>query len=438
MTPAAAAFEIDLRLDRIEVENARLQCFISLDREGARATARAVEERRAAGRHLGPLDGKHVAIKDNIAVAGLPRTAGVAGWQDRIAEQDAGVTARLRNAGAIVVGTTNLHEGALGATTDNPTFGRCANALAPDHTPGGSSGGSAAAVAAGLVDLALGTDTMGSVRIPAAYCGIAGIKPTAGLVGRSGLAYLSPTLDTIGPIAPNVEHLWPALLAISGPDAGDPDSRIAPPEWREPPNAATLRGLRVGIPRQIADVDCERVVRDAFRRSCNIAKDSGARLIDVDVLGWVPGCARRGGLLLAEAEGAVQFDDLIDEGSSLSAGFRNLLLYGRAARSAQMVDALARIRAAGAACHRALADVDMLLMPTAPQRAFRHADPAPANQADFTALANFSGCPSVAFPVYIKGETLPASVQLVSQPWTEAHLLAWAGFLARRVGVTNM
>ncbi|MEE3101494.1 MAG: amidase, partial [Pseudomonadota bacterium] len=330
-----------------------------------------------------------------------------------------------RAAGAVILGGVNLHEGALGATTDNAAFGRCVNPLGAGLTPGGSSGGSGAAVAAGLADLALGTDTMGSVRIPAAYCGICGAKPTAGLIGRSGLAYLAPTLDTVGPLTRRAAELWPALEALAGVDPDDPDARPARGGWSARPDIS-LRGVRLGLPRQIEAVDCEPAVRAGLMRAVEAAKRLGARVVELDLHGWDPGRARRGGLLISEAEGAAEMAALMDRQGAISDHLAALLAYGRDAGALRMVDAYARARAAAAACARGLAECDALLMPTAPQRAFPHGAPAPANQADFTALANFAGAPAVALPVPLEGETLPASVQLLGPAWSEARLTAWA------------
>lgn len=432
--PGGVLAAVEDRLARIAADPGAA-IFLAVDAAGARAAAAAADARSAAGILLGPLDGRLVAAKDNLAMAGLPWTAGIEGRRGLVAGADAGTVARLRAAGAVVLGGVNLHEGALGATTDNEAFGRCANPAAPGCTPGGSSGGSAAAVAAGLADLALGTDTMGSVRIPAAYCGLAGIKPTRGLVGRSGLAFLCPSLDSIGPLARRAAELWPALSVIAGPDAGDPESLPAPADWAARP-AVSLAGVRLGTPRQIEAVDCEPEVRAAFRAMLDRARALGAETVELDLAGWDPGRARRAGLLLSEAEGAVEMAGLLSAAEAdpapdpapITPYLRALLAYGRDAGAARVVEAHARLRAAAAACLRGLAEVDALILPTAPQRAFPHGTPAPANQADFTALANFAGVPAVAIPAPVPAEAgaLPASIQLVGPAWSEARLLAWA------------
>lgn len=411
-------------------QSAHLNIFLDLDAKTARAAAKACDDRATA---LGPMDGKLVAIKANLAVKGLPWSAAIIGLKGRIAKQDAGAVARLRAAGAIILGTVNMHEGALGAVTDSPGFGRCANPLIHDHTPGGSSGGSAAAIAAGFVDCALGSDTMGSSRIPAAYCGVAGIKPTDGLIGRSGLAFLSPSLDAIGPLAANVRDLWPVLQTLAGADSSDALLQPLPHDWPATVTWKTdLHGVRIGLPAQIADVDCEPQILLGLQQATAALTALGAQVIPVDIVGWAPSHARRGGLLLTEAEGAVENAALLaGPQGTITPAFRAALEYGRDASSARLVDALARIATAGAACARAMQTVDALLMPTAPQRAFAHGSEVPVNQADFAGLANFSKRPAVSLPVPLSGEILPASVQLVGHPRHDPQLLSIADVLDR-------
>ena len=419
----SALDRLDVALSAIAAKNGDWSIVTAMDAERARAAAKASDRRRSAGRALGPLDGQLLGIKDNIAVAGLPWTGGLGARRDEIATEDAPVVASLRAAGAIPFAMLNMHEGALGATTDNPHFGRAANPLDPTRTPGGSSGGSGAALAADFVDITLGTDTMGSVRIPAAYCGVAGLKPTRGLVPRSGLLYLSPTLDTIGPLARDVATLAAMIEVMAQTDPRDPSSLPHPKGWNPTPEGTLPRGLSVGIPKQIRDVDCEDDVLDGLVLASRVLGAAGARIVDIDLAGWRPGPARRGGLLVSEAEGAVELADiLVRPGSDLmSDPLRALLTYGRDLPSARMVEGYARVHAAAAAAERALAEVDVLLMPTAPQRAFPHAEPAPANQADLTALANFHGGPALALPV--PGDPLPTSVQILGPAFSEALVL---------------
>ncbi len=420
------ADDIRARLERIAVEDAALNSFVRLDRDQALSTARALEH--AAPR--GPLHGLTVGVKDNLAVAGQTWTGGLEGRRDIVAAQDAGTVTRLRAAGAILLGGLNMHEAALGATTDNAAFGRCGNPLAPGLTPGGSSGGSAAAVAAGFVDLSLGSDTMGSVRLPAAYCGVAGIKPTFGLIGRSGHLFLAPSLDTIGPLARDPALLWPAVKALADYDPLDAQSLAAPAGWYDRPACSNLTGLRFGVPHQIEAVECERAILDGLQIARGKIADLGGTVVDVDLSGWDPGPARRAGLIVIEAEGAVELADLMNRPGAMTPSLRKMLEFGRDMPAQKLVQALSLVRAAGAACHRALASVDAVLMPTAPQRAVAHGAPVPHNQADLTALANFAGCPALSLPVDLGQAALPASIQIVAAPWCEAALTLWGEMLA--------
>lgn len=419
--------ETRARLDRIAAEDGDLRTFIRVDRDAALTAAAAADERAATGQSLGPLDGLAVAVKDNMAVAGTACTGGVAGLATAVAPTDSNAITRLRDAGAVILGGLNMHEAALGGTTDNAAFGRCQNPLAPGYTPGGSSGGSGAAVATGFVDLALGSDTMGSVRLPAAYCGVYGIKPTPGLIGRSGFVYLSPALDTIGPLARDPALLWPSLQALAGSDPGDPECVPPPAGWGQTSDDRSLSGMRIGVPTQLENVDCESQVLDGSERAKQALTDMGADVVPVDLSDWDPGRARLAGLIAIEAEGAVELADLIEQPGAMTPTLQAMLRFGRDMPTAKLVRALATVRAAGAACIRALNDVDALMLPTAPQRAFPHDGPAPVNQADLTALANFAGCPAIAIPVASQG--LPASVQIIGQPWAEADLCSWAQHL---------
>lgn len=416
--------ETQARLDRIAAAQ-DLCAFIRIDVEDALSAASASDARHAQGKPLSRLDGVAVAVKDNLAMAGKPWTAGIRGRQNLIATEDATSVTRLRAAGAVLLGGANMEEAALGAVTDNPTFGRCINHLGSGLTPGGSSGGSAVAVAAGFADLALGTDTMGSVRVPAAYCGIAGIKPTAGAISREGLAMLCPSLDTIGPMARDVELLWPALQVMADSDA------LA--KWSKPSDLIDLTGVRFGLPRQVDGVACEDAVHGSLTRAVEVITALGGVVDEIDLAGWDPHKSRRAGLLLTEAEGAVELAELLDQADAISDHLRSLLIYGRDAPAGKVAAAREEIAKSAQAVEQAFGGVDAILLPTAPQRAFRHGKPPPANQADFTALANFAGCPAVSVPVAMSGQVLPGSVQIIAPHWSDPTLLAWAGILAPKL-----
>ncbi|MFW5816746.1 MAG: amidase, partial [Wenzhouxiangella sp.] len=211
-------------LDRIEANNPRLNAFVRIEADGARAAAVESARRYAAGQARA-LEGLPIAIKDNLDLAGSPTTAGMLTRKHHLADSDAAVVRRLKAAGAIIVGKLHLTEAALGADGANPHFGNCQNPVKLGHSPGGSSSGSAAAVAAGLVPAALGTDTMGSVRIPAAYCGIWGFKPSFGLVSSAGSVAVSRRLDHVGPLTRSAEDLELLLSVMAGFDPDCPVSR---------------------------------------------------------------------------------------------------------------------------------------------------------------------------------------------------------------------
>ncbi|NKC29600.1 amidase [Falsiroseomonas selenitidurans] len=405
------------RLDRIAQQDGAIGAFWQVDAAGALATPPGA----------GPLAGMAIGIKDNVDVAGLQATAGLAALRSRVAAQDAPCVAALRQAGLVILGKLAMHEGALGATTDTPGFGRCMNPLRPGFTPGGSSGGSGAAVAAGFVALALGTDTMGSVRIPAAYCGVAGLKPTAGLVGRSGVVPLSPAFDTVGMLATTPRLAALGVEAMVAEDRADPAWRPAPAGWQAAPReAVNMAGLRIGLPEPALAAPMEAPVREAWAAAAAALRVLGATVVPVPMPGWDPGGARRAGLLLIEAEAAALHEAMIEDPAAASPGFRAALAYGRDAGTLRLARALFRLAEARAAALRALEAHDLLLMPTAPQRAFAHGTPAPVDQADFTGLANFAGLPALAFPWPAADGGLPCSVQLVGRPYAEALLVGVA------------
>lgn len=402
------------RLWLISEKDKHLHAFIRVGEAEALVAARAADQRLRNEAPLA-LDGVTVAVKDNLSMAGEAWTAGIRGRQNFVAAEDATSVARLRAAGAIVLGGANMEEAALGAITDNPTFGRCINPLGDGLTPGGSSGGSAAALAASFVDLALGSDTMGSVRVPAAYCGVFGFKPSFDAIDRSGLAMLAQSLDTIGPMALDAAMLRRAFKVLSPLRATESATL--------PKDAADLR---IGVPKQLAEVETE----DAVLRGLTIVETAlrrlGAQISEIDLKGWLPRKSRLAGLLITEVEGAVELANLIDDPNAISASLRAMLDYGRNASSEKISAARAEVDRASSAALVALEQVDAILMPTTPQRAFRYGERIPANQADLTALANFAKCPAIAMPVQVGADELPASVQLLARPSADHGLLNWA------------
>ncbi len=236
-------------LDRIEKCNPALNAFITVTRDEALETAHAMEAEQKKGKFRGPLHGIPIGLKDNIDTEGVRTTGASELFKDRIPTEDAEVVRRLKKAGAVILGKLNMHELAYGGSSSVSYFGPVHNPWALDHVPGGSSGGSAAAVAGGLCFAALGTDTAGSVRIPASYCGIAGLKPTYGRVSIRGIIPLSPSLDHCGPLCRSVEDVALMLSAIAGYDEEDPTSFDAPVQDYVRRMRLPVSKLRLGVPR---------------------------------------------------------------------------------------------------------------------------------------------------------------------------------------------
>ena len=279
-------------LQRIEIYNPKLNAFITVMRESALQEARSLEAEAAAGKMRSPLHGIPIAIKDNIDTAGIRTTAGSAVLDDNIPREHAFVVQQLQRAGAILIGKTNLHEFAMGGSSATSYFGPVRNPWSLDRVPGGSSGGSAAAVSAQLACGALGTDTGGSIRIPAAYCGVAGLKPTYGLVSLRGILPLIYSLDHCGPLTRTVEDAALLLTAMAGYDKHDVASVEHPPEdYLAAMQQQSVTEIRLGIPRvpffDHLDEDIATAVAEAIRVLSTLVKSThDVRLPAVGQLAW--------------------------------------------------------------------------------------------------------------------------------------------------------
>jgi len=276
---------VDSVLDAIERYEPALRSFVSVFSDRAMADASAAAAEIRAGRYRGPLHGIPIAIKDSIAVAGSPTTNGSVLWKDHITDFDAAVVERLRRAGAIVIGKNNMHEWGMGGTCTGMHFGTVRNPWDLTRIPGGSSGGSAAAVSAGLATAAIGADGWGSIRTPASYCGVVGLMPTQGLVSRFGeLPPTSSWQHTIGPITRTVGDAALVLDAVRGHDGRDPTSIRSE---HAPPVVAQLDAgvdrMRIGVPRSYFFDDAIPSVRDAVSSAASVFEDLGAHVSEVDV-----------------------------------------------------------------------------------------------------------------------------------------------------------
>jgi len=380
----------------------QLNAFIHLATDLAVDEARASDQRRSQGRLRSRLDGIPIAIKDNVDVQGQPTSNGLAtNWYPH---DDAPVIGQLRALGMIMLGKLNMHEGALGATTDNRHHGRCMHPHFPGLTPGGSSGGSAAAVAGGLCPVTLGTDTMGSVRLPAAYCGIVGLKPSRNFWSVDGVIPLARGLDTIGPLARTVKDI--ALLL-------DVDLQ-----------EQTLAERHLGLLDYGLDVEVEPACQIALMEAVAHLTGLGVNLEKVPVSNSEASAARKAGFIVSEVDGAEAHKAfLATEPEVFSHEFHAMLTYGQQVSPERYQAARSVIETAGEAFLERMADFDVLVSLTTPQCAFSFDDNVPINQADFTAIANFSGCPAISLPIPRPVGQRPVGLQLFAQPGNDRLLI---------------
>jgi Asp-tRNA(Asn)/Glu-tRNA(Gln) amidotransferase A subunit family amidase len=379
------------------------------------------------------------AIKSNIAVAGFAHTAGISGFRDRVAERDAFAVARLREAGVEIIGTVNMEEAALGATTNNPHFGKTHHPHQLGYTPGGSSGGSGAAVAAGMVRAALGTDTMGSCRIPAAYCGVVGFKPSYGRISCDGVEPLSRRLDHVGILAASIDDVAAVFAVLDVFDAAHADARQYPTVSPQLAPTPPLTKTRIAVLDQPSRDGLNADVRLAYEHALNKLNSAGWQLVERHVDQTKLAAARRAGLLICEAELAVSLAPLVKKNDgSISPHLQKMIAFGAAQSAPKLAAAHAAIDDAELVLRAQLASVDAICWPTAPQSAFSFDDAIPANQADFTCLANFTGAPAISLPLPIGKQAgkhaMPIGLQFMMAKGDDWPLLSLAKQLLSHLG----
>ena len=408
------------QLDWISRWQPTINAFIALDAERA-MTAALDADTRFAGGQARPLEGLLVAVKDNIDVAGLVTTAGMATRRDGApASVDAPMVALLRQAGAIVLGKLNMHEAALGADNDNPHFGACHNPHRHGFTPGGSSGGSGAAVAAGFCTVALGSDSMGSVRIPASYCGVLGLKASFGAFSPRGSVVLSRRLDHLGPLARSTRDLASILEHAVRFDAHSAQSRHI--TLTAPHGAPLVIGV---LPDASLGLDDD--VEAAYQQACHAMQALGHQLIELSLGEHDFGRARRAGLLTCEAEMLCEHAaDWKASPEKFSPALAGMLHWVESRKASDFVAADRQLDAAMVLAQGWLEQCDVVLTPTAPQCAFSFGEAVPANQADLTSIANMAGLPALSIPMPVATDQLPMGLQLIGAHAGEATLLALA------------
>jgi aspartyl-tRNA(Asn)/glutamyl-tRNA(Gln) amidotransferase subunit A len=444
-------------LERIEATDPEIGAFISVDAEGALRQAEEIDRRRAAGEELGRLAGIPLALKDVLCVEGGRTTCGSRILEDFIAPYDATAVGRLRQADAVFIGKTNMDEFAMGSSTENSHFGPTRNPRDTERVPGGSSGGSAAAVAADETILALGSDTGGSVRQPAGYCGVVGLKPTYGRVSRYGLVAYASSLDQIGPVTKDVEDAALLLEVISGHDGYDATSIDAP----VPPYTSSfkreIKGLKIGLAKEHFPRELDPEIATATRRAAEALEAAGAELIDISlpVAAHPEYCIGTYYLIaMAEASANLSRFDGVKYGyraegvkdlqemyrRTRSEGFgeevKRRIMLGTYALSAGYYDAYyLKAQKVRTLIRRdfesAFSRCDALLSPVAPTTAFRLGenvdDPLQMYLNDiYTVSVNLAGIPGISVPFATAADGLPIGVQLLAAPLQEETLLRLA------------
>jgi aspartyl-tRNA(Asn)/glutamyl-tRNA(Gln) amidotransferase subunit A len=457
-----AASTLDAYLTRITNLDPQLASFLAVDATGARAAAAEIDRKRKGGEPLGPLAGVPIALKDVLVTKDLETTAAskiLEGWKP---PYDGTAVAKLRAAGAVIVGKLNCDEFAMGSSTENSAYKQTRNPWDLSRVPGGSSGGSSAAVAAGLCSASLGTDTGGSIRQPAAFCGVVGIKPTYGRVSRWGVVAFASSLDQVGPLARTVGDAALILETICGFDPHDSTSLDQPvPRFTEA-LTGEVKGLRVGIPAEYFAGTIDDEVRSAVQRAAASLQERGAELVDISLphtelalpayyvvapAEASSNLARYDGIRFGKAAAGAR--DLLDlYQRSRGEGFgpevkRRIMLGTYALRSgyydayykkAQQIRALIKRD-----FDKAWQHVDVILTPTTPTAAFRFgakSSPVDMYLADiFTLACNLAGLPGISVPCGLTTDGLPIGAQLMGKPLDEATLLRAGHVIEKAVGL---
>jgi aspartyl-tRNA(Asn)/glutamyl-tRNA(Gln) amidotransferase subunit A len=454
-------------LDHIERVNPLLNAFNLISSDTALERAATIDQLRASGVPLGPLAGVPIAVKDNMCVRGMRTTASSRILDTFVPPYDATTITKLEEAGAVIVGKTNCDEFAMGSSNENSAYGPVRNPWALDRTPGGSSGGSAAAVAAGCVPLALGSDTGGSIRQPASFCGVTGLKPTYGRVSRYGLLAFASSLDQIGPITRNVGDAALALQVLSGSDPMDSTAaREEVPDFTAALDGSA-RGVRIGVPRAFVSEGVEASVLRAFDEALEAFRGAGATVVDINlpyakyaIPVYYLVCTAEASSNLARYDGVKYGYRSHDASQGLKSmysksrdeGFgpevKRRIMLGTYVLSAGYYDAFylkaQQVRTLLKQDYeRAFASVDLVAMPTSPIPPFKLGektdDPLQMYLADiFTVSVNLVGLPGISVPCGLVEspraggvDRLPIGVQLVGRMFDEATVLRAADAFER-------
>ncbi|OQW59300.1 MAG: amidase [Proteobacteria bacterium SG_bin9] len=419
-------------LDRIAKFQPRLNAYMAIEADAALAAADAADKELAQGKSRGPLHGVPMAHKDMYYEAGKVSTCGSKIRKDFVASTTSTAVARLQAAGSIRLGTLQMSEFAYGPTGHNAHFGAVHNPWHIDHVTGGSSSGSGSAVAARLTFAALGSDTGGSIRMPAHFCGVSGLKTTVGLVSRAGAMPLSQSLDTVGPLARTAVDCALLTQLMAGADAADPTTRSAPAPDLLSPTKANIKGLRIGIPDAFYVDDLDGDVARVLDETAKVLADEGANVVRVTLTDQSRLTAASQ-LLLAVEAAAFHKKWMIERPDDYGAQVLMRLQNGLAVPAITYLETL-RWRGLALAAHlEAVSNVDAVLAPVAPVPAPTIADSDVGNKTGaeaviqnltrFTRPINYLGLPSLAVPAGFSASGLPIGLQLIGRPFDEAMVL---------------
>jgi len=415
-------------LARLEQVEPMLTAFATTTPELALEQAKIAEKEIAGGGYRGPLHGIPLAVKDLYDTAGVRTTSSSQQRVDFVPDTDSAAVTKLYAAGMVLIGKTHTHEFAYGATT--PTTG---NPWAPDRTPGGSSGGSGAAVASGVVHVGLGSDTGGSIRIPAALCGTVGLKPTYGRASRVGVASLSWSLDHVGPLSRNVVDSALVMAAMSGYDRADPATVDVPVPDMVTGIDAGVAGKKIGIPVNYFTEQVDPEAMRAAEAAAAVLQSLGAELVDVTIPMTEHIMSTEWAIMMPEAT-AYHMDYLRDSPEKYTDETRTLLEIGAAQLATDYVNAVRLRTLIQAAWKEMFSSIDVLLAPTLAVGATLRSDPfvrwedgtiegATPAYVRLSAPANITGLPSLSIPAAFSADGLPLGVQIIGKPFAEPEIL---------------
>ena len=363
------------------------------------------------------IDGELITVKPNIKVENFPYTGGIKHFEGSVSKNDDPIIKRIKENGGIVIGSTNMDEAAFGGDTSTSFYGRCINPNNKELSVGGSSGGSAAAIASGLVNFSIGTDTMGSIRIPASYCGIVGFKPSSSMTNNKDLILLSDTYDTIGFHSNNVSNINNLYKIIN--------SSIHNCDYKP------INNIKCLVPNQIFNNDINKDVIEGFKEALLKIGKNGINIEYNDMHFWEPNFHRKLLLKIVENEGAKNLKELLENKASyITEHLRNNLFFGKSIDKQEIKNIRLELEILKNQIKTIYKEFDLVLMPTTPQNSFNIKDKPPENQANLTSLANIADLPAISLPYKNGGKTFH-SLQILAAQHNDEFLLKTSSFFEK-------